>query len=398
MPRTVIQPATKQAAPATSNTTPAAQVPSDPYEALASQLRALGLSEEGVAAAVAQKKAADTKAAPAPAPKPVVQEKPVAEQAPTSEADVNRAMVAAIVADNKKKAAPAPTAPAETVETENNFASQVPEEEEGDPIFGVVASEEPHAETAVVPVAETAPAQIIRNQWTDASGGAISGEVDQTDFQMPQLKIVQGNSEATANHNHGELVFTDIKIFDGPTQDKPTPVMRFVPISVSKYWREEPPKSKLPSKVKPRNVQTKAEVARLGGTTEWTVGRNGERVKPTWSPAARVLLLIEQPEGNDHPGFTIPIEDGQGNVKYWAAAVYFVNGGAYRSFAKPIIDATTFILREGDKISLSKRIWKMQVVKEKSGEYMVFNPKVGILNVMTPDSLRQMAANLVSNG
>lgn len=431
MPRAVLQPAANQAAPVTTPVVPAtpkpvasAQSVADPYAAFAAQLRALGLTEEGVQQAVAQKRAADQKGKPAkvadpiedpevldPAPTPAAK----APVAPTSEADVNRQMVADLQAANKAKRAtkpveapavapvstPAP-APVVTPAAEPEFAAQMAEAEDEDPILGIVGSttsEDHHEETAVVPAASTEV--VIANKWTEASGGAISGEVDQSDFQMPQLKIVQGNGESTANHNQGELVFCDEKVFDGPTQDKPSPIMRFIPISLTKYWREEPPKRKngepLP-KVKPRNVNTKAEVARLGGTTEWTVGRDGSRVKPTWSPAARILLLIEQPEGSQHPGFTIPIEDAAGNISYWAAAVYFVNGGAYRGFAKPIIDATTFILRDGDKINLSKRIWRYQTIKEKSGDFMVFNPRVGILNALTPDSLRQMAANLVGSG
>jgi len=448
MPRAVLNPAATQAVPATAAAAPVQPAPkpvvtdsapkADPYAALAAQLRSLGLTEEGIAQAVAQKRAADQKGKPVKAadpiedpevldPEPAKPETPVAPPAPKSEADVNRQMVADLTVANKTKRAkavveppapapvpataapapapaPAPVAAPAPAPAESDFASQMADAEDEDPILGVVAphsTEEHHEQTSLVPAASQETAVAVQNKWTAASDGAISGEVDQSDFQMPQLKIVQGNGEATANHNQGELIFCDEKIFDGPVQDKPSPIMRFIPISLSKYWREEPPKRKngepMP-KVQPRNVLTKAEVARLGGTTEWTVGRNGERVKPTWSPAARILLLIEQPENNEHPGFTIPIEDANGNVRYWAAAVYFVNGGAYRSFAKPIIDATTFILRDGDKINLSKRIWKMQTVKEKSGDFMVFNPRVGILNVLTPDSLRQMAANLVGSG
>ena len=233
----------------------------------------------------------------------------------------------------------------------------------------------------------------LQNQWSQQSGGAIQGDVDESDFKTPQLKIVQGSGLATINWNQGDLVFCDQLIFGPPAGDKPSPVMRFIPVSLKKYFRENLAKG---SQLKPRNLTTKEEVTRVGGTLDFTVNAQGVKVKPNWSPAARIVLLIEKPENVEHPGFTVPIEIG-GVVKYFAAAVYFVNGGAYRSMAKPIIDATNFILRDGDAIVLHKRVWSFQTTKVISGENTIYTPAVRVLNELTPAELGKYAEKLLGH-
>lgn len=416
MPRAVLQPAANQAAPVSTPVAPATPKPvataqpSDPYAALAAQLRALGLTEEGIQQAVAQKRAADQKGKPAKVADPiedpeVLDPEPAPAPAakapePKSQADIDRQMVADLQAANKAKRttkpveapavapvsipAPAP-APVVTPAAEPEFAAQMADADE---------DEQP---AEIVPAAPTEVA--IVNPWTVASGGAISGEFDASRLRMPQLKIMQGSGEEMANYSQGELVFCDEKVFNPPTADKPSPVMRCVVCKIDLYYRENPPKI-APGQPRPtpRNARTEAEVARMGGTVKWTNASDGTRVKPSWGEAARVVLLIEQPKDNPHPGFALPVEVEGGETTNWAAAVYFTHGEAYRQFTQRVLDCTTFMLREGDKIVLSKRIFKMQVVKIPSGDFQVFAPKATILNVLTPDSLRQMAANLVSSG
>jgi len=232
----------------------------------------------------------------------------------------------------------------------------------------------------------------LRTKYSEQSGGAIEGEVDRSDFKTPQLKIIQGSGPATINNNQGDLVFMDQVIFAPPTGDNPTAPMRFIPVALKKYFRENLPEG---SQLKPRNALTHDEVRRLGGTTEFTVDGQGKRAKPTWSPAAAITLLIQRPEGVNHPGFTIPLEIN-GVTQYWAAAVYYVNGGAYRAFAKPVIDATNFILREGDRIVVHKRVWTMRVTKAISGQYTIFTPLVTVLNELTPPDLIKFAQQLLA--
>lgn len=238
----------------------------------------------------------------------------------------------------------------------------------------------------------------VKNAWSRASGGTMQGDFNSTDFKVPTLKIIQGNSPKNANFTQGDTVLMDEVLFLPPTPAKPSPIMRFVPLLLQKYFRENPPErdpkdtTPLPP---PRNAITAVDVKKLGGTTDWTVGPQGERLKPSWSPAAKLTLLLEKPEGSNHPGFNIEVKVGE-KVVMCQLVVMYVNGGQYRSFAKPIIDATNFILRDGDGIVLHKRVWKMQVLKELSGDYVVFNPIAAIVNEITAPEVVKLAKRLIS--
>lgn len=241
----------------------------------------------------------------------------------------------------------------------------------------------------------------VQNHWSSASDGALTGPIDNSDFKIPQLKIVQGSGPLSKKFNQGTVIFMDLTLFQPPEPDKLGNPLNFIPISLNKYFRENvkrmenpPPNYVAPQ---PRNANTPEDVARLGGTVEFTVDGAGNRLKPSWAPAARIMLLIERPEGCEHPGFAIAVEVGE-KIRYFAAAVMYVNGGQYRSMAKPIIDATNFILCQGTgpdrKIILEKRVWKMQVAKEQSGQNMVFNPRVEMIQEITPPQLRDLAMTM----
>jgi hypothetical protein len=242
---------------------------------------------------------------------------------------------------------------------------------------------------------------VVQNHFSSLSDGALTGPIDSSDFKIPQLKVVQGSGPLSKKFNQGTLIFMDLVLFKPPEPDKLGDPINFIPISLHKYFREDvkrpnpmPPNYVSPQ---PRNAGTPEEVARLGGTTEFTSDAAGNRLKPSWGPAARIMLLIERPEGSEHPGFAVAVEVGE-KIRYFAPAVMYVNGGQYRSMAKPIIDATNFILCQGTgpdrKIVLDKRVWKLQVAKEQSGENMVFNPRVEMIQELTPPALRELAQTM----
>lgn len=302
--------------------------------------------------------------------------------------------------------APAPAPAAASDEEANEQLRRAYEEDHGGPEDeGVAAAAEgsPGAEPDAGHVDEESDpgTVVVQNHWTSASEGAITGPVDRSDFKTPQLKLIQGNGPLSKLFNQGSLIYMDQVIFGPPDPQKGSPTLNFIPVAIAKYFREnvKRPENPPPGYVspQPRNAQTIDQVRALGGTTEFGVDRAGNRTKPTWAPAARCTVIIERPEGVDHPGFAIPVEIG-GKVRYFAAAIFFVNGGQYRSFIKPLMDATTFILCEGTgenkRIILDKRLWKMQVVKEQSGENMVFNPKIEMINELTPPELRELAKSL----
>ena len=300
------------------------------------------------------------------------------------------AKAAAKLAAAKTQPAPASVVPPDPILEESGDTERF---EDAKPVATAAAPDDEglsHDDDATLAAANNA-ALALRTKYSEQSGGAIEGEVDRSDFKTPQLKIIQGSGPATINNNQGDLVFMDQVIFAPPTGDNPTAPMRFVPVALKKYFRENLPEG---SQLKPRNALTHDEVKRLGGTTEFTVDGQGKRQKPSWSPAAAITLLIQRPDGCTHPGFTIPLEIN-GVVQYWAAAVYYVNGGAYRAFAKPVIDATNFILREGDRIVVHKRVWTMRVTKAISGQYTIFTPLVTVLNELTPPDLVKFAQQLL---
>jgi len=409
-------PAAPQAAPAKPVVAPAATSAAKPADDMEARLRAMNLPEEAIQAAL---KAAAAKAAPATTPAVQPPPKPTTPppQAPKPTPPAAPAVVKPVTPPPAAKPTPPPVIEQPAIDLEPDAvapgdAVQVDEtgtatEGMSDAEYAVYMAQQADQPTPPTQTAGAAPAAsddaagddgeheesrvVVQNHWSEKSKGALSGAIDRSDFKTPQLKIIQGQGDNAAKYGQGKTVFTDMVVFDAPTSDKPSPFMRFVPVSLQKYFRENVEKN---SKQKPRNASTPEEVTKLGGSLEWTVNSKGERAKPTWSPAAKLTLLLEQPEGSDHPGFTMPL-DINGKISNWAAAVTYVNGGAYRSMAKPIIDATNFLLVEGDLIVLHKRIWKLQIVTEKSGENWVFSPKVAMTNEATPADLRTISESLL---
>lgn len=393
MPKTVLRsgatsaaPAATQAAPVNSApaTAPAAQTTPVQlsYEQFEANLRGMNLPEAAIKASldaypVRPAAKADTKAETKPVEKAPDAKAEVIDPADDPTAGMSDEEYAVYMAEQQAKAAPptntAGAAPAPKAE------SQAAAEDVDDRDDALAHG--------------TAGTVTVQNHWSQASKGALSGDINRNDFKTPQLKLIQGLGENAAKYGgQGKLIFQEQRIFDTPTSSQPSPAMRFIPVTLRKYYREVLEKG---SKATPRQANTAEEVQNAGGTVDWTVGKDGKRLKPTWSPAAQILLLIEKPKGVEHEGFTFSI-DINGEVSSWAPAVFYVNGGSYRSMAKSIIDATNFLLREGDSIVLHKRIWKMNIVTEKSGENWVYLPKVAIANDPVPADLRAFAESFLS--
>lgn len=397
MPKEVLRSNAPAAPAAVSSATP----PADPLAEMEARLRAMALDEPLIKAALdaERKKLAAGGTVSKPTEKPA--EKPPAPATPA------------------KTAAPAAPVKAEAAaEDPNEALRRAYEEDHGGSADAAVPEE------AALPLAERAPSApveaadaevdhdentsvpVVQNHYSSASGGAITGPIDRSDFKTPQLKIVQGSGPLAKKFNQGTLIFMDLTVFDPPPPDKAGPPINFIPVTLQKYYREvikrDPVTNQAPvgpdgQPIQPRQAATAEEVKKLGGTIDFTVGADGKRLNPTWGPAARVGLLIERPEGCTHPGFTFEVDVG-GKLRYFAAAIMFVNGGQYRGLCRPLIDATNFILCEGTgtsrRIILEKRIWKMQVVKEQSGQNWVFNPKVEMLPEATPQPLKEFAVSL----
>lgn len=217
------------------------------------------------------------------------------------------------------------------------------------------------------------------------SGGAMSGQFDESDAKFPQLKLVQGSGPMSKLFNSGSLVYGDEELF-GPPDVKPgavNPVLRFVPVQIHKQYRENVGEDDAKQGVMARIVNTLDEVYNLGGSTEWI-----DNQKPSWSPSARCLFLLEQPKDNEHPAFCIEL-DG----KNYAPAIYFASGGAYAAVPKniynvlksslliPVLDDKGEPVRNERGLALKRALlwkcfWTWQITKVPAGKFNPFRPLI----------------------
>lgn len=240
-----------------------------------------------------------------------------------------------------------------------------------------------------------------------ASSGIV-GDWDSSDIRFPAVKIVQGSGQLSNQWSLGTVLFGEEELLPPPDLKMPRPehVFRFVPVVLEKQFRENLPKSEAEAGAIPRVVTTMAEVEALGGTTQYI----GDQ-RPSWSPSARILLLVERPEnlpnsGSDHPGFVLDI-----GGKLYAPAVYYAAGTSWGSVAKPLFNAalTTLTLPErgesGEILKAStgvirrlpylpKNFWTWRTVRKPAGEYMVFAPEVRLTREETSEELRAFVESL----
>jgi hypothetical protein len=242
----------------------------------------------------------------------------------------------------------------------------------------------------------------------DASAGLV-GDWDQSDVKFPALKIVQGSGQLAAQWNTGTLLLGDDELLPPPDLRTPKPehTFRFVPVQLTKQFRENLSQEEASSGAIPRVVSTLAEVEAMGGTTQWI----GDQ-KPSWSPSARILMLVERPEGipgsgSDHPGFVLEFDN-----HLYAPCVYYAGGSAWTALAKPLFNAalTSLTVVERDATGaplkspngvirrvpyLPKAFWTWRTVRRPAGDYTVFAPEVRLTRDDTSDELRSFVSTLL---
>ncbi len=264
------------------------------------------------------------------------------------------------------------------VETVNTYAPP-PEGEEADAAYDHREANPP-----------AAGALAVRNigAYHNASDGGLEGDFDSEDIKLPQLKIVNGSGALSRLYNQGTLLYADEVLWTTP-DPKPgsiNPTMRFVPVKLTKQWRENLTQAEMDDGEMSRNVSTRQEAERLGGATRWI---NDE--KPRWEPSARCIFLLEEPEGSSHPAFNTVL-DG----KNYAPCVYYASGGGYRASAKQMFNAAQIALKDKatGKIIMFKKFWTWQVGKSSGGKYVVFVPVVRLLREETGPELRELALTI----
>jgi hypothetical protein len=237
---------------------------------------------------------------------------------------------------------------------------------------------------------ETTTAVVAKaGSFSDASGGALEGDFDSGDIKLPQLKIVNGSGPLSREHNQGTLLYADEVLWlpPSPAPGAVNPTMRVVPVKVIKQFRENLTEEEIKEKLMPRVVSSKEEADRLGGpgSTLWVDNR-----KPRFSPSAKLILLLQEPEGTTHSAFNTVLDGAN-----WAPCVYYSAGTAYNESAKAIFNAAQISLRQPDRsILLCKKVWTWQVVKKLAGQYVVFVPLMRMLRDETGPEVREMARSI----
>jgi hypothetical protein len=232
-------------------------------------------------------------------------------------------------------------------------------------------SEDPNTTAAVAtrPDFTVAP----KGRFFDESGGAFEGEFDSSDLKHPMLKLVQGSGPLSKKFAVGSVILGEDLLL--PVQVDPkaaAPTFKFIPVHLLKQFRENLPEGSYEAGIMPRTVNSIAEVEANGGTTAW-IGQE----KPSWSPSARCLLLVQRPENSDHPGFAFEY-DGT----LWAPAIYFCAGGSYRRFAAKIFSAKTSMYegKGAERHFVPGRfIWEWKTIRT-DGQYATLVPDIKILS------------------
>jgi hypothetical protein len=245
---------------------------------------------------------------------------------------------------------------------------------------------EVHVETPSTAVA-TRTANSVAAPSTYNVADANDG-FDNDDIKLATLKIVAGSGPSSLKFNVGSLVLGEEALFNAPDlrPGASNPVLRFVPLLIKKQWREVITQEDYEAGVMPRIANSPQEVAALGGTTQWVNG-----IKPSWGKSAKCVFLVEEPEGSEHPGFSIQI----GGKKY-ALAVFYAANTAYKESAQVIFNAAQMWPRDAqtNKLVWHKRFWTLRVSKKQVGSFSVWVPVLALTKEDTGPEVHELACQI----
>ena len=325
-----VKPSVKPTASAAKPTTPAARPVVPAAKAVVPAARPVAAKPVARPAAVA----------PKPIARPVVVAKPiVARPAAVAPRPAPRSVV--------RQPDPEPVA-VETVEVD-------PENEA--PVNATEAMEEAQDQ-----LAETGITSALATQ----APGQVSGEVDSSDFELPDLKLAQavGPLGQELGFSAGQLVLKRELAIWSPEDGEP------LQITVLKLKKQFIEHTEWGSDVMPRVFDTLQEVKNNGGYIEW-VGNE----RPPFEPMAVALILIKKP---DH------IEDvaGHFNLEHesglYSQAIWRLQGQGYKYAARKIITESRLRLKEG--LFLAAFDLTALLVKGKLNSYWVPQLKNGALH------------------
>lgn len=211
------------------------------------------------------------------------------------------------------------------------------------------------------------------------TGDEEGGGVDAADVKLPRLNMIQGLSSAELKGlgKEGDWVLKSKVLL-------PKPVTIVAVGHRPKVWIE-----KVKQGEKARFARSLQEVQDLGGTDEWRLSKNNDKVdskKPWFMESATWLLLIKRPEGAEEDYFPFVSDDGIA----FAAALYTTKSTSYGAFHKEIAsEKASGLLRQGYPTRY------IELSSEKAVKHPAFEPRVKVSSV-TSEGVRALAKKAIA--
>lgn len=202
----------------------------------------------------------------------------------------------------------------------------------------------------------------------------LDGEITSGDIKLPRLNLVQKTSEAVdAGFRPGDILFK--------SGDAIIPLAlpsEVVVLNLRKQYQEDVPYG---SDIKPRVVDTSAELRALGGSTEW-----GAENK--WNEIAHVQVLFAAPD--DTPEDLLELFPYEFEGKSYARAMMTLAKSSFTKGAKPIITAFSSHLRGRHWTGK----WKLESKKQTGGGNTWYTPSF-VANGRVSDEFAEFAKSFL---
>lgn len=245
-------------------------------------------------------------------------------------------------------------------------------------------------------------------RFTPAPVEGFDGDWGADDVKYPRLQLVQGSGPLSSLHDVGTTLLSEVELLPPPSvkEGAVNPVLRILPVHMTKQWKEKLTQEQSQEGMIPRIVKTVDKVHELGGTITW--GGGSTMPDNYWEPSSRCIFLIEQPDGNDHPGFNLEL-DG----KFFAVAIYYAAGSAFRDSALkfyntsrtqllvPVLDGEGKpVVQNGRPVKKSllyKNFWQLSFGKKSStkSSFTWWGPNVKLLKEESGPDVRNFCADII---
>jgi hypothetical protein len=166
--------------------------------------------------------------------------------------------------------------------------------------------------------------------------GEVQGEINNSDLQLPRLKLTYGVGALAEFFTPGDIILAD----DNKLASKGEPI-KLIILNATQFYKEYLTGEQFNAGQRPRVYMTEAEVIANGGTTRWNNG-----IGPSFSNAMNLKMLIKRPDDLVCGLFGVPVGDAE-----YAAAVWDIDKTAYKRVGPVVLAAANFSLRKRGLIS-----------------------------------------------